>query len=75
MKNKKNIIQKFFLGLIGFYQKYVSPGMDSHCRFYPSCSSYTVLAIEKYGAFKGLIKGLWRILKCNPYNKGGINLP
>jgi len=75
MKNKKNVIQKFFLSLIGFYQKQVSPGMNSHCRFYPSCSSYTALAIEKYGALKGLAKGFWRILRCNPYNKGGINLP
>lgn len=61
--------------MIGFYQKFLSPGLGSNCRFYPSCSSYTVLAIEKYGTIKGLVKGFCRILKCNPYNKGGINLP
>jgi len=75
MKSKKSFSQKLFLRTIGFYQKLLSPGMGRNCRFYPSCSSYTVLASEKYGTIKGLAKGFWRILKCNPYNKGGINLP
>jgi putative membrane protein insertion efficiency factor len=73
--SSKNFIQKLFLGAIGFYQKFLSPGLSGNCRFYPSCSDYTIQAIEKYGTFKGLTKGIWRILKCNPYNKGGINLP
>jgi len=75
MNSKKSFSQKLFLGTIGFYQKFLSPGLGSNCRFYPSCSSYTVLAIEKYGTARGLIKGFWRILRCNPYNKGGVNLP
>jgi hypothetical protein len=75
MNSKKSFSQKLFLGMIGFYQKFLSPGLGGNCRFYPSCSSYTVSAIERYGTAKGLIKGFWRILKCNPYNKGGINLP
>lgn len=75
MNSKKSFSQKIFLGIIGLYQRVISPGLGSNCRFYPSCSSYTVLAIEKYGTIKGLVKGFWRILKCNPYNKGGINLP
>lgn len=75
MSNKNNFSQKIFIGVIGFYQKFLSPGLGQNCRFYPSCSSYTVQAIEKYGTLKGLVKGFWRILRCNPYNKGGINLP
>jgi len=75
MINKKSFVQKFFLGAIGFYQKFLSPNFGRNCRFYPSCSSYTIQAIEKYGTPKGLQKGFWRILRCNPYNKGGINLP
>ncbi len=73
MNNK--IIKKILLKTIGFYQKFLSPFLAKNCRFYPTCSDYASRAIEKYGIFKGLIKGFWRILRCNPYNKGGINLP
>ena len=43
------------------------------CRFYPTCSEYAVQAITKYGALKGGAKATWRILRCNPFNKGGID--
>lgn len=43
------------------------------CRFYPTCSDYTYQAVEKYGALKGLVLGLFRILRCNPFNEGGID--
>ncbi|MCX6760781.1 MAG: membrane protein insertion efficiency factor YidD [Candidatus Nealsonbacteria bacterium] len=75
MNSKQNFSQKLFIGMIGFYQKLLSPGLGRNCRFYPSCSSYTALAIEKYGTIKGMTKSFWRILRCNPYSKGGINLP
>jgi len=70
-----NMIKKFFLNTIKLYQRFLSPFLGQNCRFYPNCSSYTLQAIEKYGTFKGLQKGALRILKCNPYNKGGVNLP
>lgn len=41
------------------------------CRFYPTCSEYAISAIEKYGLIKGGLKALWRIIRCNPWNKGG----
>jgi len=44
------------------------------CRFYPSCSVYFFQAVEKHGAIKGSIKGIKRILRCNPFNEGGIDL-
>jgi len=44
------------------------------CRFYPSCSEYCIKSIEKYGVVKGLLKGVGRILRCNPFNGGGIDL-
>lgn len=75
MIKEKSTTQRILLIFIGFYQKFLSPSLGQNCRFYPSCSSYTVQAIEKYGALRGLQKGFYRILKCNPYNKGGINLP
>ena len=55
-----------------FYKKYISIGY--HCRFVPSCSEYTYEAVEKYGVIKGLKLGVFRIIRCNPWNKGGIDL-
>lgn len=68
-------MKKIFLGAIKVYQKTISPMMGHHCRFYPSCSQYCYLAIEKYGSMKGIWKGFKRILKCHPWNKGGIDKP
>ncbi|MEN3014567.1 MAG: membrane protein insertion efficiency factor YidD [bacterium] len=45
------------------------------CRYYPSCSEYMILSIEKYGLIKGILKGLIRIVRCNPLGKGGIDYP
>jgi putative membrane protein insertion efficiency factor len=60
---------------IRLYQKFVSPLFPSSCRFYPSCSSYAIMAVEKYGVIKGGLKATWRILRCNPFSKGGIDYP
>jgi putative membrane protein insertion efficiency factor len=65
----------FFLKIIRFYQKLISPILGKNCRFYPSCSEYSYQAIEKYGVPRGLIRGFWRVLRCNPWSKGGIDLP
>jgi len=69
------MFKKIALATIKFYQSFISPGLGYNCRFYPSCSNYAVGAIKKYGALKGSGKSVWRILKCNPFNKGGIDLP
>ena len=47
----------------------------SNCKYHPTCSEYTVQAIEKYGVARGLTKGVRRILKCNPLSHGGVDLP
>ncbi|MGN0442433.1 MAG: membrane protein insertion efficiency factor YidD [Acutalibacteraceae bacterium] len=59
--------------LIRFYQKNISPRKKPCCRFTPSCSQYAVEAISMYGAFKGSLMALWRILRCNPFCKGGYD--
>ena len=56
----------------GIFKAYFHPGF---CRFYPTCSQYTKLAIDKYGIIKGGWKGLKRIARCNPWNNGGEDLP
>lgn len=59
------------LDLLGVYKAVVSPFLPPACRFEPSCSDYTKQAVEKYGAFKGTWMGVKRILRCQPFCKGG----
>jgi putative membrane protein insertion efficiency factor len=69
-----NIPRFVLLGLIRAYQKVISPALPADtCRFYPTCSHYGYQAIYKYGAIKGTIMAIWRILRCNPYNAGGFD--
>ncbi len=57
------------------WQLFVSPLYPASCRFYPTCSQYAILAVEKHGPVKGLLKAIWRVLRCNPLSKGGVDLP
>lgn len=66
---------QLILKTIKFYQNFISPILGEHCCFYPSCSEYSYQAIKKYGAIKGLMLSFWRILRCNPWSQGGIDLP
>ena len=67
-------MKKICISMIRFYQKYLSPLKGgSTCKFYPTCSQYAIEAIEKYGAFKGGLLAAWRILRCNPFSKGGYD--
>lgn len=68
-------MKKAVQALITLYQKYISPASQSHCRFYPSCSEYSKLAIESNGLFKGLFLSIYRILRCNPFSKAGVDFP
>lgn len=70
----RNRAQGVFCFLIKFYQSFISQG-SQNCRFYPSCSEYTYLAIKKYGLLKGCWMGVKRIIKCYPWHPGGIDLP
>ena len=58
---------------IRFYQRFISPGLPSACRFYPTCSEYGYQAIEKYGIIKGGRMTVWRVLRCNPFSRGGYD--
>lgn len=66
-------MKKIFIFLIRLYQKYISPGLPPRCRYYPTCSAYAVEAIKRFGALKGGWLALKRILRCNPFNDGGID--
>lgn len=76
MKINKIILlpRKILVKIIRLYQKYISPCMGKHCKYYPTCSEYTRQAVDKYGIIKGSLLGIIRILKCNPFSKGGVDL-
>ena len=66
-------MKSFLSSIIKFYQRKISPLLGKRCKFYPTCSEYALQAIEKYGAFKGSLKAIWRILRCNPMSRGGYD--
>ena len=67
-------MKKIFIKLIVFYQKYLSALKGgSTCTYVPTCSQSAIEAIEKYGALKGGLLAVWRILRCNPFSKGGFD--
>ncbi|MBQ1848499.1 MAG: membrane protein insertion efficiency factor YidD [Clostridia bacterium] len=69
-------MKKFLLFLIRFYRKYLS-GLKKYptCKYYPTCSEYGYECIMIHGWFKGSLLALWRILRCNPFSRGGVDLP
>ena len=67
------MMKKFLIGGIRFYQKYISPLKTTKCPYYPTCSNYGLEAIQKHGALKGSLLAIWRILRCNPFSKGGYD--
>lgn len=69
----KAATKKLLIAMIRFYQAAISPLLGANCRYYPTCSAYTIQAIEKYGALKGLWLGLKRICRCHPFHKGGYD--
>ena len=66
-------MKKILICFIKLYRKYISPLKRSKCPYIPTCSQYGMESIEKYGAFKGTILACWRILRCNPFSKGGYD--
>jgi hypothetical protein len=66
-------MKKCLIAVIKFYQKYLSPLKRTKCPYIPTCSQYGLEAIEKYGALRGSILALWRIIRCNPLSKGGYD--
>ena len=66
------IARKIVIAPIRFYQKWISPSFAPRCKYYPSCSSYAITAIGRYGV-KGLAMSLWRLVRCNPWSHGGVD--
>jgi len=66
-------MKRVLIKLIKFYRKNISPNRAPCCRFTPTCSQYALEAIDKYGAFKGTMMAVYRIIRCNPICKGGYD--
>ena len=64
---------RLVLGLIRLYQRYVSPMRPPTCKYYPSCSQYAVIAIGRHGLLRGSALAAWRLLRCNPWSRGGVD--
>ncbi|MBI4824321.1 MAG: membrane protein insertion efficiency factor YidD [Nitrospirae bacterium] len=69
----REIIKKALLYAIALYRMVLSPILPAGCRFTPTCSAYSKEAIEKYGALKGILLSIKRILKCHPFHSGGYD--
>lgn len=61
------------IGPIRLYQRLVSPLLGPRCRFHPSCSEYAVQAVRRYGVLRGAVLAVWRVLRCNPWSRGGFD--
>lgn len=68
-----NLLVRGAVGLVRFYQLYISPLKGPTCRFYPTCSSYSIQAFKKYGFLKGLWLTIKRVSKCHPFHPGGYD--
>lgn len=66
-------MKTILIWLIKGYKKFISPLLGDNCRFYPTCSSYAIEALQIHGFFKGSLLTIWRILRCNPFGKPGLD--
>ena len=66
-------MKRFLIAIVRGYQRYISPAFPRHCRFMPTCSHYAIEALQIYGALKGMALTIWRILRCNPFCRGGYD--
>jgi len=67
------MIKAVIIAVIRFYRRYISPFLGPRCRFYPTCSAYTLEAVNRYGAVKGVWMGTKRLVRCNPFSRGGYD--
>lgn len=64
---------QLLLTILRMYKRWISPMLPSACRFYPTCSEYTMDAVQKHGALRGTWMGIRRLLRCHPFHEGGFD--
>jgi uncharacterized protein len=68
-----SVARRLVIAAIRVYQRVLSPALPSRCRYEPSCSRYAAQAIEEFGILRGLLLAGWRLLRCNPFSRGGFD--
>lgn len=66
-------MKHLLIWLVRGYQRFISPLLPPSCRYYPTCSSYMIEALRKFGFIRGFLMGTARILRCNPFVRGGVD--
>lgn len=66
-------VAEILVAPIRWYQRNVSPGLERRCRYAPTCSQYAIEALRVHGVVKGTLLAVWRLLRCNPWSKGGVD--
>jgi uncharacterized protein len=69
----KRLLSALLIAPIRLYQRFVSPAFAPRCRYYPTCSQYAVQSIRELGPIRGAILAGWRLLRCNPFSRGGVD--
>jgi putative membrane protein insertion efficiency factor len=67
------VLARMLIAMVVAYRRYVSPVLPARCRFYPSCSAYSLEALQKHGAIRGTGLTVWRLLRCHPFHPGGYD--
>ncbi|SDU78400.1 membrane protein insertion efficiency factor YidD [Arcanobacterium phocae] len=67
------MIKRLFMWMIRWYQRTISAGLPRRCKYQPTCSQYALDSIEVHGVIKGTLLSVWRLLRCNPWSKGGVD--
>jgi len=67
------VFARMLIAMVVAYRRYVSPVLPARCRFYPSCSAYSLEALQKHGAIRGTGLTIWRLLRCHPFHPGGYD--
>ena len=67
------VVARMLIAMVVAYRRYVSPVLPARCRFYPSCSAYSLEALQKHGAIRGTGLTIWRLLRCHPFHPGGFD--
>jgi uncharacterized protein len=66
-------VKRLLLAPIAAYQRWISPSLPRRCRYEPTCSAYAAQAVRRFGALRGGLLALWRLLRCNPFSHGGFD--
>jgi uncharacterized protein len=66
-------MRRLVLAPIVIYQRVISPALPRRCKYEPTCSAYAVQAIREFGILRGLVLAAWRLLRCNPFSRGGFD--